>query len=48
MLDFIRNALLNQGAIDNEAWKQRMESDGLREKPAAASLTSLLTGVGEN
>lgn len=38
-LDFLmRNALLNQNAVENEAWGMR-RSDRLREKPAAASLT---------
>lgn len=49
MLDFFtRNALLSQDAIENEAWRRGRGSDRLRENPAAASLTLLLTGAGED
>ena len=34
----VRSSLLNQNAVENEAWGMG-QSDRLREKPAAASLT---------
>lgn len=40
----MRNALLNQNAVENEAWGMG-QSDRLGEKPAAASLTWVLTGL---